>query len=151
MIMLMRYYSFPAAIELSNESFLKKIKDRGMRLFVMNNPFKLFKDLSPTELELGGFPQQDAKIADAQMYAVQNFVDKYIGYSRNDEERPEGKIGDFPFTRTLYQIKEVDLQHRKSYDAYISFSLSLIGNQKIKHMAQTTNNEDRLTNPFIRK
>ena len=148
MIMLMRYYSFPAAIELSNESFLKKIKDRGMRLFVMNNPFKLFKDLSPTELELGGFPQQDSKIADAQMYAVQNFVDKYVGYARNDEERPEGKIGNFPFTRTLYQIKEVDLQHRKSYDAYISFSLSLIGNQKIKHMVQTTTAE-KIGNPFI--
>jgi hypothetical protein len=147
MIMLMVYFSFPVLIELSNERFLQKIKERGYRLYSMNNPFKLIKDLSPTEIEFGGAPQQDSKIADAQYYAVQSFVDKHIGYSRNDEDRETGKIGDFPFSRTLYQIKEVDLENRTKYDAYISFSLALLGNQKIKRTQPDTNTQ-KLGNPF---
>jgi hypothetical protein len=147
MIMLMVYFSMPVLIELSNERFLQKIKERGYRLYSMNNPFKLVKDLSPTEIEFGGAPQQDSKIADAQFYAVQSFVDKHIGFARNDEEREVGKIADFPFTRTLYQIKEVDLENRTKYDAYISFSLALLGNQKIRRMP-TESNEKKLGNPF---
>ena len=103
--------------------------------------------MSPTELEFGGAPQQDGKIADAQFYAVQSFIDKHIGYSRIEEERELGKIGDFPFTRTLYQIKEVDLENRTKSDAYISFSLALLGNQKIKRAPVETNTES-LGNPF---
>ena len=113
----------------------------------MNNPFKLVKDLSPTELEFGGAPQQDSKIADAQYYAVQSFIDKHVGYARNDEEREVGKIGNFPFSRTLYQIKEVELDNRTKYDAYISFSLALLGNQKIKRKPTETQTQ-KLGNPF---
>lgn len=150
MIMLMVYYSMPVLIELSNDQFLSKIKQRGYRLYSMNNPFKLAKDLSPTEIEFGGAPQQDTKIADAQFFAVQTFVDKFIGYARNDEERETGKIGSFPFTRTLYQIKEVELDNRTKYDAYISFSLALLGNQKIRRIPVETNTQ-KLGNPFKKR
>jgi hypothetical protein len=149
-IMLMVYYSMPVLIELSNEMFLKKIKERGYRLYSMNNPFKLIKDLSPTEIEFGGAPQQDSKIADAQFFAVQSYVDKYIGYARNDEEREIGTIGNFSFPRTLYQIKEVELDNRTKYDAYISFSLALLGNQKIKRLAPEQT-QQKLGNPFKRR
>jgi hypothetical protein len=106
------------------------------------------KDLSPTELEFGGAPAQDSKIGDAQFFAVQSFVQNHIGYADDDSERPKGQIGDFPFTRTLYQLKEVDLSNRKSYDAYISFSLALLGNQKIIRKTETTTT--KLPMPFKR-
>jgi hypothetical protein len=65
-------------------------------------------------------------------------------------ERPIGQIGDFPYSRTLYQIKEVQLDNRKQYDSYISFSLALIANQKIKRITQTQEVQ-KFGNPFKRK
>ncbi len=130
MIMLARFYSVPFLIELSNERFLALIKDRGYRNFSMNNPFKLYKDLNPTEKEFGGAPAQDSKTGEAQFQAVESFVEDHIGVARDNSNRMQGDMGDFPFTRTLEQLKDVDPEKRTKYDAYISFSLALLGNQK---------------------
>ncbi len=130
MIMVSVYYSVPFLCELSNERFLALVKERGYRHYSMNNPFKLLKDLSPTELEFGGAPQQDAKIADAQFYTVESGIEDNIGVARDNNKRSQGEMGDFPFTRTLYQLKEVDPNNRTKFDAYISYSLSRLGNQK---------------------
>ncbi|RDY57574.1 hypothetical protein DX873_18625 [Flagellimonas nanhaiensis] len=124
------YWSVPFLSELSNERFLAFIKDNGFRHFSMNNPFKKWKDLNPTEKEFGGAPQQDTKIGDAQFYAVHSYVEDHIGVARDGVHRPIGDMGDFPFTRTLIQLKDVDTSNRTKYDAYISFSLSLLGNNK---------------------
>ena len=124
------YYSIPFLSELSNERFLAYIKDNGFRHYSMNNPFKLYSDLNPTEKEFGGAPQQDTKIGDAQFYATETFVEDHIGVARDDRFRPIGDMGDMPFTRTLYQIKDVDTSNRTEFDAYISFSLSRLGCQR---------------------
>lgn len=126
------YYSMPVLGELSNEAFLKYLKDNNFRNFSLNNPFKKYHELSPTEKELGGAPPQDAKIADAQFYAVEHYIENYIGYAEDDSNRPINQIGAMHFTRTLIQLKEVDLQKRTAYDAYISFSLALLANQNKK-------------------
>lgn len=135
MIMLAVYYSVPFLCELSNERFLHIVKERGYRHYSMNNPFKLYKDLSATEKEIGGAPPQDAKIGDAQFYAVESYIEKYIGVARDerDDERKQGDIGYMPFSRTLEQWKDVDPSSpggRTKFDAYISSSLALLGNQK---------------------
>ena len=41
------------------------------------------------------------------------------------------EMGDFSFTRTLYQYKEVDTENRTKFDAYIAASLADVGNQKV--------------------
>ena len=135
MIMVSVFYSVPFLAELSNEQFLNTVKERGYRHYSMNNPFKPLLKLTPTELEFGGAPQQDSKIGDAQFYATESFVENHIGVARDNRHRMQGEIGDFPFTRTLYQIKDVDVEKRTKYDAYISFSLSRIGNQKKTYKA----------------
>jgi len=142
-LMLAVYYSVPILGELSNEAFLKHIKDRGYRLFSANNPFKLWKDLSYTEKELGGAPPQDAKIGDAQFYAVEAYIDDYVGVNSST-----GKMGSMVFNRTLDQWKNVDLQNRTKYDAYISSSLALLLNQKITLKKTETTQPRR--NPFIK-
>jgi hypothetical protein len=129
-IMVSVYFSIGFLSEQSNDQFLKVVLDRGYRHYSLNNPFKLWKELTPTEKELGGAPQQDSKIADQQFYATEAMVDDQIGVAMDDRIRPIGTMGDFPFSRTLYQIKDVDLANRTKYDAYIAFSLSRVANQK---------------------
>ncbi len=124
------YYSMPFLSELSNERFLHFIKDRGYRHYSMNNPFKTYNKLSPEEKLVGGAPQQDSKIGTAQFYASEAFVQDNVGVARNSKNRMEGQMADMPFTRTLIQLKEVDPENRTKFDAYIAFSLSLVGNQK---------------------
>lgn len=130
MIMVMRYYSMPAAIELSNENFLRYLKDRGYRWFVANRQGIKWKDLSPTEREFGGYPAQGDKMADAQFYAIEAYINDMVGVARNDKYRPQGTMGTMPFNRTLTHWKDVDPEKRTKYDAYISSSLSRLINQR---------------------
>lgn len=129
-LMAMVYFSMPMLCELSNEKFLTMIKERGYRHFSLNNPFKAFKDLSDTERLYGGVPPQDAKIGAQQFYAVESYIQDHIGIARDESNRTIGEIGYMPFTRTLEQWKKVDPNNRTKFDAYISSSLALLGNQK---------------------
>jgi len=129
-LMAMVYFSIPMLAELSNEKFLSMIKDRGYRHFSLNNPFKAYKDLSDTERKLGGVPPQDAKIGEQQFFATESYIQDHVGIARDGSKRPEGEMGYMPFNRTLAQWKEVDPTNRTKFDAYISSSLSLLGNQK---------------------
>jgi hypothetical protein len=138
-LMAMVYYSMPMLAELSNEKFLSMIRDRGYRHFSLNNPFKSYKDLSATEKEYGGMPPQDTKIGEQQFFAMESYIQDHIGIARDNSEREEGTIGFMPFNRTLMQLKEVDPNNRTKFDAYISASLSRLGNQKkIKEVVEKT-------------
>ncbi|MFH6944626.1 hypothetical protein [Flavobacterium sp. FlaQc-50] len=131
-LMAMVYFSMPMLCELSNYEFLRMIKNRGYRHFSMNNPFKNFADLIPTELEFGGCPAQNAKIGTAQANVVNSYIEDHVGIAMEDTNRPKGTIGNMVFTRTVTQWQKVDLDNRTNFDAYISSSLSLVGNQKIE-------------------
>jgi len=131
MIMAMIYFSMPGLFELSNMEFLRLIKNRGYRHFSKNNPYKLLKDLNPTELELGGVPAQNDKIREQQFYTIQAYIEDHIGVARDESERELGIMGIMPFTRTLEQWKDVDPNKRTDYDAYISSSLAKIGSHII--------------------
>jgi hypothetical protein len=128
-IMTCVYTSMPLLGELSNEAFLTHVRDRGYRNFSMNNPFKKWSELSPTEKKLGGANPADNKIADAQMYVVEAHIENYVGIAEDESNRALGTNGDMVFTRTLIQWRDVDLKARTKYDAFISSSLSLLGNQ----------------------
>lgn len=147
-IMVCVYFSMPFLGELSNEAFLQYVRDRGYRHFSLNNPFKAWKDLSPTEKKLGGAPPQNGKIADQQFYAVEAHINDNIGVSKDNRKRPIGEMGSMVFNRTLEQWKDVDLANRTKYDAYISSSLAIIGNQR--RVIKTNNESVRKVNPFQR-
>lgn len=130
LIMCAHYYSMPFLMELSNEKMLTDNKDRGYRHFSLNNPMKIWSDLSPTEKELGGAPPQDAKIGEQQFYAIEAYVEDHIGVARDESKRTIGEMGYMPFNRTLEQWKDVDPQARTKFDAYISSSLAKLANQR---------------------
>ena len=129
-IMSMVYFSMPILPELSSEKFSQYLVDRKYRHFVLNNPFKNWDELSDTEKQFGGVPPQDAKIGDQQYYAIEAYIIDHIGVSRDESNRPIGEMGQMYFNRTLVQWKDVDPQKRTMYDAYISSSLSRLGNQR---------------------
>ena len=129
-LMAMVYYSIPMLSELSNEAFLQYIYDRGYRHYSLNNPFKNYQELNPTEKKLGGAPPQNTKIADQQFYAIESYIEDNIGVAHDNRNRQKGTMGDMPFTRTLEQWRDVDLADRTKYDAFISSSLSRLACQR---------------------
>lgn len=129
------FYGMPGLIELSNEDFLKTLKRRGLRLFSMNRPDKKYKDLTPTEKELGGISPQGDKIGTAQFYAIETFIQDCVGRATEKDpakqNRELGEMGKMYFNRTLEQWKDVDPNKRTDFDAYISSSLVELANQKV--------------------
>jgi hypothetical protein len=145
-IMSMVYFSMPILGELSNEAFLTYLVDRGYRHYSLNNPFKKWHELSPTEKKLGGVPPQGNTIADGQMYAMLAYIEDHVGIADTNTHRPIGTMGNMVFNRTLTQWKDVDLKNRTKYDAYISSSLSRLANQKIA--IKKPENREKRRNPF---
>lgn len=129
-IMAMVYLSMPILPELSSEKFSQFLVDRKYRHFVLDNPFKFWKDLSDTEKLYGGVPPQDSKIGDQQYYAIEAYIIDHVGIARDESKRPIGEMGGMFFNRTLKQWKDVDPNNRTKYDAYISSSLSRLGIQR---------------------
>lgn len=133
-IMAMVYLSMPILPELSNEKFLTELKNRGYRWYVLNRPNMKWKKLSPTEKELGGYPPQGDKLANAIFFAVEAFINDHVGVEnrhREDGDRKFGEMGNkMLFNRTLSQWKDVDPDKRTKYDAYISSGLVEIATQR---------------------
>jgi hypothetical protein len=129
-LMVMIYYSMPMLCELSNERFLAWLVENEFRHYSLNNPFKTWLQLSPTEKEFGGAPPQDSKIGEVQFQVIESYIEDHVGVAREAQNRPVGEMGFMPFTRTAMQWKDVDPNARTKYDAYISSSLSRLGNQK---------------------
>jgi hypothetical protein len=137
----MVYYSMPILPELSNEDFLKTLKRRGYRGFVLTRPDAKFRDLSYTERELGGVPAQSATFRDAQYYAVEAFIADHIGIARDETNREIGDMGKMYFTATLNDWLQVDPEDRTKFDAYISSSLAILANQKIVKIEKAGQNK----------
>ena len=147
------FYGMPGLIELSNEDFLKTLKRRGYRKFSMNRPDRKTSDLTPTERELGGISPQGDKIGNAQYYAIESFIQDYVGLCTESDpakqNRPYGKMGEMYFNRTLEQWKDVDPNKRTDYDAYISSSLAEIATQKVYYNTEETRIVN-MKNPFAK-
>ena len=128
-IMCCVYYSMPFLGELSNIAFLQYVLDRGYRHYSLNNPFKNYKELNPSEKKLGGLPATSPN-GMQQFYAIEAYVENKLGVANDNSDRTKGLMGNNPFTRTITQWKDVDTSKRTDFDAYISSSLSRIACQR---------------------
>ncbi len=144
----MVYYGMPSLIELSNEDFLKTLRRRGYRPFSLNRPGVSFDKLSPTEKELGGAPQQNNKLHNARFYAVEAYINDFVGIAKTNENREVGEIGKMFFKETIQQWLKVDTSNTTKFDAYISSGLALIANQRI--VRQPTTQVKAFINPLTK-
>lgn len=144
-IMCAVYFSMPFLGELSNEAFLQYVLDRGYRHYSLNNPFKSYKELNPTEKKLGGLPATKPNGLQ-QFYAIEAYIENKIGVANDNSDRQKGQMGNNPFTRTITQWKDVDTDNRTDFDAYISSSLSRVACQTRIQKKQKV--IKRFTNPF---
>lgn len=149
MIKAFMYWSMPALIEQSNDEFLKYLKDRGYRQFVLTRPGVKYKDLTPTEKELGGVPAQGKKIGDAQFYACETYIDDYVGFADSDENRNTGEIGKVYFSELLDQWLHADPEKRTDYDCYISSTLAMLTAQR-NLATRKTKTKKSAVNPLSR-
>lgn len=129
-LMALHFYGMPALIENNKPRLLYHLKNNGYRPFAMNRPDKHKHQLSQTELELGGIPNNSEDIKQAHASAIQTYIEQYVGYDTEGTYRPPDQIGTMPFNATLKDWGAFDISNRTKHDASISSGLACMGTKK---------------------
>ena len=122
-LMALVYYGAPALIENNKPRLLYHLKRRGYRGYALNRPDKSAKDLSVTEIELGGIPNTSEDIKQAHAAAIESYIDKYVGVV----DHKTGGYGNMYLSRTLEDWSRFDINNRTTHDASISSGLAAMG------------------------
>ena len=78
------YFSMPILPETNKKSLVETLYKRGYRKFVLNNPLKQKKNLSPDDLKYGGITSHNTNIPD-QQNALESWIKENIPYSVNED------------------------------------------------------------------
>jgi len=139
------YYGLPALIESNIDKLLVYLLDNHMTRFSLRRADKV--KLTLDEKRFGGIPMTSEKVRQDHYFAIQSYIDKYVGEAVDDEFRNEGDMGRMPFNRTLLSWSRFSPDNRTLEDASISSGLSIMGNQ----MMRTGRRYRRSTNPTATK
>jgi hypothetical protein len=126
-------------VENNVKRLLYEMKNRGLRGFSMNRPDKHKNKLSPIERELGGITSSSEDVRVAHAIGIETYIERNIGFAREDDQRPTGDIGDFLFTRTLEDWALFDISKRTKRDASISSGLAIMATNKNIYTTKTEN------------
>jgi hypothetical protein len=126
----------PALIENNKPRLLYYLKNNGYRPFAMNRPDKHKSQLSSTEIEIGGIPNNSEDIKQAHAGAIQTYIEKFVGYDSEGHYRPPDTIGTMPFNETLKDWAAFDIDKRTKHDASISSGLACMATQKNSYLPQ---------------
>ncbi len=129
-LMAIHFYGIPILCENNKPRLLYHLKNNGYRPFSINRPDKHRSQLSQTELELGGIPNNSEDIKQAHASAIQTYIEKYVGYDLEGTYRQPDIMGDMPFNKTLIDWGGFDISNRTKYDASISSGLAIMATQK---------------------
>lgn len=129
-LMALHFYGMPALIENNKPRLLYHLKNNGYRPFAMNRPDKHKSQLSQTEIEIGGIPNNSEDIKQAHASAIQTYIEKYVGYDTEGHYRQPDQIGTMAFTDTLKDWGTFEISNRTKYDASISSGLACMATQK---------------------
>lgn len=125
-IMLMWFTGMPGLLENNKPRVLYHIKDSNMRPFSLNRPDKTFKQLSPSEKELGGIPSNSQAVIDDHANLIESYIDRKVGYDVDGLYRPAHKIGSMPFNKTLHDWGRFNILNRTKFDLSISSGYALM-------------------------
>lgn len=131
------FYGMPALIENNKPRLLYHFKNRGYRPFAMNRPDKHRNQLSKTEIEIGGIPNNSPDVIHAHAGAIETYIEKYVGYDMEGTYRDPQDIGDMLFNETLLDWSGFDITERGDYDASIASGLAIMANQKTQYTPES--------------
>jgi hypothetical protein len=142
------FYGMPILVENNKPRLLYHFKNRGYRGFCMNRPDKHYSKLSRAEKELGGIPNSSEAVKQAHASAIESYIEKYVGFDPEGNNRKPDEIGDMPFTRTLEDWARFDINNRTRFDATISSGLAIMANQK--HLYTPQKKQSKISINFAR-
>jgi hypothetical protein len=127
-LMAIHFYGMPVLVENNKPRLLYHLKERGYRGFSLSRPDKHKNALSKAEKELGGIPSSQAVIS-AHAEAIEAYIEQHIGVIEDQESSDFGSCGNMPFTRTLLDWSNYDINNRTIYDATVSSGFAIMANQ----------------------
>ena len=127
-LMALHFYGMPVLVENNKPRLLYYLKERGYRGFSLSRPDKHKNALSKAEKELGGIPSSQAVIS-AHAEAIEAYIEQHIGVIEDQENNDFGSCGNMPFTRTLLDWSNYDINNRTIYDATVSSGFAIMANQ----------------------
>lgn len=130
------FYGMPILIENNKPRLLYHFKHRGYRPFSLNRPDKHKNQLSKTELELGGIPNNSEDIKQAHASAIESYIEKYVGFDMEGTYRDPDEIGNMPFNTTLQDWAAFDIDDRGKFDISIASGLAIMANQKSVYLPE---------------
>ncbi len=142
-LMALVFYGMPALIENNKPRLLYHLKRRGYRGFAMNRPDKSYLDLSKTEKELGGIPNNSEDIKQAHASAIESWIQDHVGLNDQTEE-----MGRMYFNKTLEDWARFDISDRTAHDESISSGLAFMACQKFKYRATAGLTTAKIVHPF---
>jgi hypothetical protein len=113
------FYGMPILAENNKPRLLYYFKRRGYRGFSMNRPDKVWNNLSVTEREIGGIPNNSEDIKQAHASAIESYVESNVGLL-------EYGYGSMYFNKTLNDWSRFNINNRTKYDASISSGLAIM-------------------------
>lgn len=124
MVYAMLFYGIPALIERNVDGFVKYLKDIGMTRFSMRR--RDVKRLAPEEKTYGGI-YMNAQTAQDHYFALQTYIEKYVGVDEEGKFRDVGQMGECPFNNLLTSLTKFSPSNRTSQDASIAGGLAVMG------------------------
>ena len=122
------FYGMPILAENNKPRLLYHFKRRGYRGYSMNRPDKTVRNLSKTEIELGGIPNSSEDVKQAHAAAIESFIQEHVG--RHDVTEDMGRMY---LQATLEDWARFDITKRTAFDASISSGLALMAVNKFKY------------------
>ena len=113
------FYGMPLLAENNKPRLLYYFKRRGYRGYSMNRPDRIWNNLSVTEKEIGGIPNNSEDIKQSHASAIESYIDNYIGLTENG-------YGNMYFNRTLNDWSRFNINNRTKHDASISSGLAIM-------------------------
>ena len=124
------FFGMPMLAENNKARLLYHFKNRGYRAFCLDRPDKARANLSRTEKELGGMPNNSEDVKQIHADCIDSYIKQNVGYDKEGIYRESDQCGDMYFNKTISDWAKFDINNRTKHDASISSGLALMANKR---------------------
>ena len=124
------FFGMPMLAENNKARLLYHFKNRGYRAFCLDRPDKARANLSRTEKELGGMPNNSEDVKQIHADCIDSYIKQNVGYDKEGIYRESDQCGDMYFNKTISDWAKFDINNWTKHDASISSGLALMANKR---------------------